>query len=672
MKTRALRLACFQAWTLVLTLSVSLHAQNDNFDLAELSIEELMEISVTSVSKRATPLNESAAAITVITHEDIKKIGANSIPEALRIVPGLSVGRIDAHQWAISSRGFQDQFANKLLVLIDGRSVYTPFFAGVFWDVQDFALEDLDRIEVIRGPGATLWGANAVNGVINIISKSSKETQGGLLSTTFGNIDTFQTTARYGGKVNDDLHYRVYAKHKETSALKYPDGSDAHDDWRVTRSGFRFDWDPTESSTWTFQGDFYIGESGAQLVQPNVVTFPFTNTVTWFDSNITGNNILGRYNRTFSDDSELTAQLYWNREYFDLLEFEQLIDTYDLDITYRFQYGERHEFVTGLGYRLISDHFEDSALSDTEPNDKTVQLFSAFAQDEISLMDDDLRLTLGTKIEHHDYTGVEIQPSARLLWKVTDKQILWGAVSKAVRIPSRVAQHVEFKRLSFPSPSPLPPTTPSLISVVGTSETVSEELIAYEIGYRNEITPSLSLDVAAYFNDYDNLFTTEAGAPRLVTNNNITRNLIPLFRTNDNGGHVFGAEASVKWQATEAMQWSASYSWLEMDLDNTKNIEGGSPRHQFNILNHYDINSTLALDNVLYYVGSVNDPVNRLDVDAYFRLDTGITWQARDDLEISVWGQNLLDDQHQEYNTILTQDNVEIPRSFFIKALWSF
>ena len=395
--------AMLVAWSIVCFTTPASSQQPDTTTQAEslktLSIEQLLNVEVTSVSRRPEPLARAPSAIQVITQQDIRRSGASSLPEALRLATNLEVAQVDSRQWAISARGLNSTTANKLLVLIDGRTVYTPLFSGVFWDVQDVPLEDIDRIEVISGPGATLWGANAVNGVINVITKNAKDTQGLLLSGGGGTELRGFGTAQYGGTLGSAVHYRVYGSGLTRQPTVLPTGLDAADDWHFGQGGFRLDWDPSQVSHVSFQGDLYDG----RISQPSAP-----------DIAVSGENLVGRWSRTLSANADLRAQLYYDRTHRDIPgTFGEDLDTYDVDLQHHARLGASHDVVWGLGYRLINDRVANSSALAFLPAHVTRQWFTGFAQDEIALASD-LHLTLGTKIEHNDYTGVEIQPSGRV------------------------------------------------------------------------------------------------------------------------------------------------------------------------------------------------------------------------------------------------------------------
>ncbi len=638
--------------------------------LKKLSIEDLTNLEVTSVSKKTEKLSDAAAAIFVITQEDIRRSGVTSIPEALRMVPGLQVARIDSSTWAITSRGFNGSFANKLLVLIDGRSVYTPLFSGVYWDVQDTLLEDIERIEVIRGPGATLWGANAVNGVINIITKTAADTQGGLITAGAGTEEQVFGGTRYGGKVGDEVHYRLYAKYFDRDDFVQPDGNDASDEWHAARGGFRVDWDAREDNTLTVQGDVYNGNTSHIIKNSGFLTPPFRRTVT-DDFKINGGNVLGRWQRTFSDRSDLSCQIYYDRTDRDDSAIKETRDTLDFDLNHRFTLGGRQDMVWGIGYRLTMDDIENGEKLGFDPDSRQTHLFSAFVQDEITLFPDRLKLTVGTKLEHNDYSGFEVQPNARFLWTVHKRHSIWGAISRAVRTPSR-GDHDFHNNITtfFGRGGAL-----SALRVVGDDDFESEELTAYELGYRLQPYQWFSLDIAGFYNQYDDLRTIEADAPFLEPGVPPLQ-VMPLRIDNKMDGETYGIEILANLQPMDQWKLAAGYTWLRMqlhlDADSTDTLselaEGDSPEHQFQIRSYLDLPYALELDTAIYYV---DDLVNQ-DVPSYLRFDTRLGWWPTANIEISLNGENLFDNRHQEFGSEMGITPTEIQRSVYGKFTWHF
>jgi len=637
---------------------------------ADLSIEELMNESVTSVSKKETKLKESPAAVAVITQEDIRRSGLTSIPELLRTVPGLNVARINGNQWAISSRGFNNQYANKLLVLVDGRAVYTPTFGGVFWNAQDVVLEDVDRIEVIRGPGATLWGANAVNGVINITTRSAKETQGGLVSTSFGTEDQPSTTVRYGGQLATNLHYRAYVKYFNRDGLVESTGNQTPDDWRALRGGLRLDWEPSTENKFTLQGDYYGNEAGANIHEPNLTPPAFYKSINTVAHN-RGGNVLGRWTRTFSDTAQLSVQSYYDhvQQSDGLTTVRQ--DTYDLDLQHRFALGPRQGIVWGAGYRLTATEVTPSFFVSADPASRQLPLYNVFVQDDLTLVPDRLHFTLGSKFEHNDYTHWEIQPSARLLWTPTEHQTAWAAVSRAVRTPTMLDTSARVNLAAF-QPSPFGPVV--LASLFGNPHVAAEEITSYELGYRIEATKHLSFDLAGFYNDYDDLVGFVAGPPRFETDPAPAHLLSPFNAKNSQTAETFGAELSARWQVLDHWRLMGSYSWLHMRLRPDESAEGDSPQHQFQIRTYIDLPHQVELSGALYFVDHISSlsGQTRLPISSYVRLDLGVTWRPTPSLELGVWGQNLLEDQHAEFNSLRTPQRTEVPRGVMGKITWRF
>jgi iron complex outermembrane receptor protein len=662
---------------LVLLLGVTLAATDGlaqssttSNDWQDLTLEQLVNVQVTSVSKKQTDLFKSPAAIYVITQEDIRRSGLTSIPELLRMVPGLDVARIDATHWAITARGFNNQFGNKLLVLIDGRTVYTPEFGGVYWNVQDMPLEDLDRIEVIRGPGATLWGANAVNGVINIITKSAKDTQGGLLSVTYGTEDQPSATVRYGGKIGTNLFYRGYVKYFNREGFENTSGA-AENDADATRGGLRLDWEASDINRLTLQGDYYKSDA-SETFDEALLTPPFVNTAT-FTKPDDGGNILGHWTHDFSETSQLTLQMYY--DYLEQGDAPITVrdDTYDVDLQHRFALGDRQDIVWGLGYRYQYEAVTTNFFVSLTPPVTHQTILSAFVQDEITVVQDRLHLTIGSKFEHNDFTGFEIEPSARLAWTPTEKQTVWAAISRAVRTPTSV----DLSILNNRSASQPPLSPPILISVVGNPNFKSEELLAYELGYRVEPTKQVSFDVAAFYNVYNRLEEFVQGTPQFVGTPLPPHLVIPLVAGNNQQGETYGAEFLTEWQATAHWKWTASYTLLQMHISpNTPgtSINNDSPQNQFQIRSYLDLPHNVELNGAVYYVDQVS-PIFGLgekSIPAYVRLDLGLTWRPTKSLEIGVWGQNLLDGQHPEFTSENSSVITEIPRSVVGKITWHF
>jgi len=639
-------------------------------ELFEMSLQQLMNIEVSLTSRNEQKLFQTPAAVYVITAEDITRSGATSIPDLLRIVPGLEVARINSNRWAISARGFNNQFANKLLVLLDGRSIYTPHFAGVYWDSYDVMLEDVERIEIIRGPGGALWGTNAVNGIINIVTKNAADSQGTLLTGGAGNVEKGFGAARYGGKVDDKTYFRVYSKYFSRDDKPCPDhdhtgGHGCNDDWDVLRGGFRVDSSTDNDSQWTLLGDIYNGNVG----NPGTIyalTAPLAQTFE-DDTAIDGGDILARWKQTFSPDSDMQLQLYYDRQRRLEKQFDETLNSYDVDFEHRFAPTDGHEIMWGLGYRLYRHTLNGTFDYSLDPRHRDLNIYSGFFQDRIELVKDKLRLTVGTKIEHNPFTGFEFQPGGRLLWTVDARNVAWAAVTRAVRTPSLHERDSATSWGTFQA-------GPFVISqeAYGNDDVESEEVVTYELGYRTRPGERLLLDVTGFVNVYDNLKAAERLADIPMPGYIIW----PYSYDNNLYGESYGAEVWAGYQAAENWRLSAGYSFLQMQLHarssststGDADTQGKSPHNQFHLRSYLDLTDKLQLDMLLYYV----DNLPTSDIHSYVRLDARLGWQITDELELSVVGQNLLDNRHTEFGEEEGQFATEVERAVFVKLTYRF
>ncbi|MHB9027255.1 MAG: TonB-dependent receptor plug domain-containing protein [Candidatus Latescibacterota bacterium] len=637
-----------------------------------MSIEELMNIEITSVSRKTESLANAAAAIFVITREDIRRSGVTSIPEALRMAPGLDVARVDANKQAVSSRGFNGRFARKMLVLIDGRTVYTPLFSGVFWDRQDMILEDIERIEVIRGPGATLWGANAVNGVINIITKKASDTLGGLITAGSGNVEKGIGGVRYGVKLGSDTDLRVYTKYSNYSSSVDSTGREATDGWHAMRGGFRMDSQLTGEDRMMLQGDIYRGRLGETYSLPQM-TSPYTRTFDFTSKNF-GVNILSRWERTLSESSDVAAQLSYDRTDQTIAVMGEKRDTFDLDFQHRFNRGERQGIVWGLGYRFTQDKLDNTSALSLTPDSRGDNLFSAFVQDDITIIADKLRLTLGSKFEHNDYTGFEVQPNIRAIWTPNSRTSVWGAVSRAVRTPSRGES--DGRTIGDVIP-PMPPILPIPIFVVGngSKDFKSEILTAYELGYRVKPKETVSFDISTFFNRYHDLYSLSSGG--LSPNDPLNPQYLSLTYTikNNMDAKTHGVEVASDWDVNDWWRLHSAYTYLEMKTRLKKNnidlayIEGRDPHHQCSLRSQMDFGRTLEFDLWLRYV----DNLPSIDVKSYVTPDVRLGWKPVKNLELSITGRNLTHNHHTEFRTeLINTPPTGTERSFLAKVMWNF
>lgn len=647
--------------------------------LKQMSVEDLMNVEVTSVAKEPQKLLQAAASIQVITADDIRRSGATTIPEALRLADNLEVAQINAHDWAISARGFNANLGNKLLVLIDGRVVYTPLYGGVLWNVQDYLLEDIDRIEVISGPGGTLWGANAVNGVINIVTKSARDTQGVYAFAGGGNELREQEGARYGTTLAPDIDLRVYGKYTDYGDEVTSTGANAQDAWHMARGGFRMDAQPSAENTFTLQGDVYNGTEQDGAADG--------------EAGMSGGNVLGRWIHTVSDSTSMSLQLYYDHTYlsqpfapspaappyysgFPAASLTDNLDTYAMDFQYNFGWGMRQKLTWGLGYRLTDEADYDLSVVRFSPPVLDQALYSGFLQDEI-LLAQNVYLTVGSKLEHNDFTGYELEPSARLQWNVDSAQLLWTAVSRAVRTPSRYDYDLQV--VTGLGNAPPPYQFPSAY-LQGNPDFVAETLIAYEAGYRATLGANASISLSTFYNDYNDLRSTS-----LTPTTAFYPFPYPAVFENNLEGDTYGLELSASYQLSEWWRLHAGYDLLRenihvkpgaIDLNGAGN-ETADPQQQVALRSSMDLPGRVTLDAALRWVdelhmdnGPTGGPVLGT-VPSYFGLDSRLAWQINRQLELAIVGRNLLHDLHTEYG-FPSPGREQIVRSVFANITWGF
>lgn len=646
-------LACAPAW------AMELAALPD--DLTELSLDDLLQVEVTSVSKQAEPLQEAAAAIFVVTGAEIRNAGARSIAEALRLVPGMHVARNAANEYAISARGFNSTTADKLEVLLDGRSVYTPLFSGVFWDVLDTNLGDIDRIEVIRGPGATLWGANAVNGVINIVTRKAQDSLGSELNLSGGTELRAAGSLRSGAAVGEAGAMRIYAKGFELDDSAQPDGSQSRDGQEMAQAGFRGDFGWQNNAALTISGDAYDGrvrDVGALSGEPT-------------DTDVRGANVLAKLSWRSDQGTDLSLQAYVDQYQRDVPEiYSERRRTNDVQLQARRSFG-RHSLVAGAGYRRTRDDTGGPPLLIVfEPANRSDETLSLFLQDQISFMDGRLVWTLGSKFERNDYTGDEVQPGTRLGFRISEQLFTWAAVSKAVRTPNRLDHDTAL----FCDPvflAPLLNCTPNTIVPFGSPSFDAETLNAYEWGWRYTDGKRYSLDLALFFNDYDDLRTNEGAFPNASQANNAS-------------AEAYGAELSGTWKISQRWQARGFVSALELDAqpgdttdatvderdDTDPSLQAGL-RLAWNPAEHWFLHSSWRyVGGFDQFSGNAPAPRVRSRVPAYTELNLRLAWQPTPTLELAAIGENLLDAQHPEFGT--ASNRVELERSARLELIWKW
>ena len=626
--------------------------------LKSLSLDQLMDVEVTSVSRHPEKLLQSASAIQVITREEILRSGATSIPEALRLADNLEVAQKNSHDWGISARGFNTALANKLLVMIDGRTVYTPLFSGVFWDVQDYLLEDIDRIEVISGPGGTLWGANAVNGVINIITRKAADTQGVYVEGGGGNQLQEFGGVRYGGQIGNATQFRVYGKYFDRGDESLDGGGAPMDSWHQAQGGFRLDSALSSRDDLSVHGDFYDGRE---------------NEPTGDTARTGGGNVVGKWDHRFDSGSQMSLQSYYDRTHLaDPIPEGTIanipiappgflnddLTTFDVDFQYQLRLMSNHHLVWGLGYRATHDVVRNAPALGFFPTTLNQNLFSAFLQDEIALPRN-VSLTVGSKIEHNDYTGFEYEPNVRLQWSWLPSQAIWGAISRAVRTPSRVDEDLKEA------------TPPLLVFLQGAADFESEVVVAYELGYRAQVNARSSVSVSTYYNDYHDVRSTSF-TPAII---------IPLYFQNNLEGHTYGAELSGNYQVLDNWSLHLGYDLLQerlrvtpgrFDLDNALN-ETSDPQQQIALRSAATLPGRIEFDTALRWVDTLHNNSGSTPgtVPSYFGLDARLAWHGPRGIELSLVGQNLLQPRHVEYG-FPSPLRVAIDRSVYAKITWRY
>ncbi len=640
-------------------------------DFTEFSLEELKNVKITSASKTPEKLSKTPAAVFVITQEDIKRSGATSIPEVLRMAPGVQVARISATEWAVNIRGLNELYSNKLLVLIDGRSVYSNALSGVFWDIQDTVLEDIDRIEIIRGPGAALWGANAVNGVINIITKNASKTQGGQLTLLGGNGEGI-LSVRYGDIAGNNGFYRAYAKTFLRGRLFEGDRDIKNDpsksDWQSGRGGFRFDFEPEDHiSRLMVEGEAYANKFNSNDIKlfPDPPYFREDKSV----SRAYGGHFLTRWCHKLSDKSDAIVQFYYDFYSKDISLGNIRAHTFDLDFQHRFVPFENHEILWGINGRFISDKFAQIFDVKMDPRQKDQYFLSTFFQDRIRIIPDKLNLTIGSKFEYNFYTGMEIQPSLRMIWFPQKNLAVWGAISRAARVPSRIENDVAF---TIPVPPISDANNPFIIRYLSGDDLEAESLTAYELGYRIQPGESWWLNMTGFYHDYKDLIGLELVMPPFPEENASDYRVVPFKYRNNKNGHSLGFEMAAYWEVMSFWRLKGAYTILETNLENQAAepedesvklmVRRSNPHNQFSLISSVDISENIEFDLWFRYV----DRLSKEDVGAYSTIDTRISWKPGPLMEISLVGQNLLEEKHSEFSSL------KVERSFYLKLDWCF
>jgi iron complex outermembrane receptor protein len=634
-----------------------------------MSLEDLMNVQVTSVSKKEQTLSRTGAAAYVITQEDIRRSGMTNLPDLLRLAPGVNVARVTANTWAVSIRGFNDRYSNKVLVLIDGRSVYTPGFSGVFWDQQSVPLEDIDRIEIIRGPGGTVWGANAVNGVINIITKRARDTQGGLVSLGTGSRDSARGLIRYGGKAGSKGFYRVFGQYFNVEKSVTAGGGPAADGWHGSQGGFRAEWDLSARDSLNVQGDLF--ETGEGQTLTTVLPHESFRTATFNDRvKVRSGNLLGRWTHTFAGGSETSVQAYYSRVR-RLDQGRSDDSTADVDLQHRFAPSPRHDFVVGAAYRYSRLAFRATSSFGFYPSPLTASLYSTFVQDEMKLTPT-LSLTMGSKFEHNAFTGFEFEPGAQLVWAPDTRRTLWFSAARAIRQPSWLESNSRIDAATFP----LEGGGFGLFQILGKPGRRAERLMHFEAGYRTQIHKRLSLDGTVFRSYYHRLETLETETPFFTLDPPPPHLVLPAIWDNRARARNHGVEVFATWSVTGKWRISPGYSFLHMRIrrdpgsndDAVESSVGHSPRRQAQLRSSLNLARHWEWDVAAYYVGQLrNGPVP-----GYVRLDTRLGRRLGEFLEVSIAGQNLLAPRRLEFVNAYQLHPTQAQRSILGRVTWRF
>jgi iron complex outermembrane receptor protein len=661
------------ARTLLLFLFVltgSSAGQERTSKLAAMSLEELLNVRITTIGRKQQESSHIPAAVYVISEEEIRRSGATSIPDLLRLVPGAEIAQMDNSTWAVSIRGSNSMSNSKLLVLIDGRSVYYPTYSSIFWNVQDVVLEDVQRIEVIRGPGASLWGSNAVNGVINIVTKNAKDTEGTLISAGGGTFDQAFGTARYGGKAGNTGYYRIFAKYSlRDNVVDLPGSGPLLGRSRMTHGGFRTDWRKGATNSFTVQGDLYQAAS-PQAGYASV----FTREPVVINHHLeaSGGDLLTRWTHQLRGGSETTLQVYYDRSRRPDILLQQFHEVVDFDFQHRIPLA-RHDLLWGGGFRNTRQASQGTWELSLVPSGRDLRLFSGFLQDEITLMSERLIMTAGARLENNDYSGFEVQPTVRFLWTPNSRQAAWAAVSRAVRLPAIWDNAARMNMWA----SPLPDGTPVLVTLSRDPDSRSEEVLAYELGYRVQAVNNFSVDVAAFWQHYDHLCSLLQQEPFPALSPPPPHLVVSQEVSNLMTGNNYGLELSSTYNPNSLWKLSGSYSFLRQITGGPSSLplipfpgqDGDNPRHQFQLHSYWTLPYGLEADTGIYYVEALPGQT----VENYARLDMRLGWHPRQDLELSFVGQRLTEAPHYEFQPFWEYlVSGKMGRAFYGKATWRF
>jgi iron complex outermembrane receptor protein len=634
-----------------------------------------MNIEVTSVSKKAQSLSSTAASVFVITSEDIRRSGITILPELLRLAPGVQVARLSSGSWAVGIRGFNDEYSNKLLVLVDGRSVYNVFYTGVYWDTLNISVDDIERIEVMRGPGAAMWGTNAVNGVINIITKSTKTTQGGLVIGS-GSPSTSGEMVRYGGEFTPGADYRIGVQNTQVDPLQVLNSIVPSRGWINRSANFRADWDITPRDSLMVSGDVYQSNLGV-VVPDGTVASP--NAAPGDDRiNTNGGNVVARWQHVVSETSGIEVRFSYDQSLRDDPQATTGFRTMDYGFQQHVHAGKRHDIIYGLNYRETSYHTTPTPILSTTPlRDGRVEI-ALFAEDEIALIPEKLHFIAGAQVSHVESIGYVIQPTARLLWTPTRILSSWVAISKAERTTSLVETGLSLyeSAIEVPSPAPGIPSLVAIPHVLGNPEARSETVVAYEAGQRVQASKALSFDLSSFYNIYQHLSSYTTGVPQLLFSSGVPYLEIPITAGNDRHGESYGAELASSWSVNSRWRLTGGYSWLRVETRSDPGdvsvdalrTSSATPHHQWDLRSNFDLTRKIQLDASLYYTAAML----QTGIPQHLRGDLHIGWRVAPKVELSAGVQDAFEARHLEYESTRFNQISEVPRNIYGRLTWRF
>ncbi|WP_426052246.1 TonB-dependent receptor plug domain-containing protein [Brevundimonas sp. SL161] len=622
-------------------LSSPATAQSEAF--VDLSLEEILQANVTSVAKRPQRVEEAAAAVFVISREDIRRSGVTTLPELFRMVPGMEVASLASGNAAVTARGFNGRFSNKLLVLVDGRAIYLSTLSGVLWDQQMPPVEDIERIEVVRGPGATLWGANAVNGVVNIVTKHAADTLGALAGARYSTDDDGRIVFRLGVRAGEHGALRAYVVGHQQEGFAYAVPDRRRDNSSAGQAGFRYDFEPNERDSFTLQGDVYQGRSTLSYLEPAAAGGPPVS------SRFSGHNLLGRWTRT-GDRGVRSLQIYVDHVERQEGGLDGVSDQADIDFSQYFSFGDRHQIVWGAGYRWRSDRVAATTpFLRFAPEERSDSWYGAYISDEVTLVPDRLRVSLGAKVEHNEYTGLEVQPSGRIAWTDPRGWTAWGAVSRAVRTPSRLETALQ--------------TSDPIIAIATAGDLAAEDLLAWEAGWRGHLGSAVSLDLTAYLHQYDNLVVWNA-TPAMAPG----QPLLTLEFANGGRVETRGLEAAIDARLTDRWTVKVAASAMDMEVLERGFVVPGldtfdaerSPGNQLSVRSLFDVTETIDFDVWVREVAGAGL------VEAYTDLDVRAAWRPTPNLELYILGENLIERERLE----IVETGLGSPSAFVERRVW--